>query len=130
MSLPACTGFGESTFLTERLGPLPPTTVLADALLFDELGSEAEEETEAVLVMTVPFAVPLFTFTTSVNGLEAPAARFTSVQTTLPPLIPGVTQLQPAGPVIETIVVLAGTGVNSVALSAALGQIGRAHVCT
>jgi hypothetical protein len=47
---------------------------VAVALLLFGLGSEVVEETFAVSVMTVPEAVPAFTFTTTVNVVEAAAA--------------------------------------------------------
>jgi hypothetical protein len=64
MLLPACTGFGDATFVTERFGPDVPTIVVTIAVLFAGIGSRTEELTVAEPVMTVPFAVPLATFTT------------------------------------------------------------------
>lgn len=122
MLFPAWTGFGEAEFVTERLGPAPPTIAVTLAVLFAELGSVAADETDAVSVRAVPFATPVLTLTTRVNVAEVDPAIFTLVQTTLPvPPSPGVRQLHPAGDAIETNVVFAGTVETRVALSAALG---------
>ena len=65
MLLPATTGFGEATLVTvSSAAAVVPTTVDAVALLLLETGSFTEELTVAVSVITVPFAVPTFTFTT------------------------------------------------------------------
>ena len=81
------------------------------AVLFAELGSVADEETETVSVMTVPFATPVFTFTISVKVPDVPPAMLAFVQTTFPvPPAPCVRQLHPEGVVIETNVVLVGIG--------------------
>ena len=94
------------------------------AVLFAEFGSIAEELTDTISAMTVPFAVPAFTFTTSVNVAELTAAILAFVQTTLP-VAPAVVfrQLHPAGAEKETSVVLAGIVATTVALSAALGPL-------
>src|SRR5579864_3324914 len=125
MGLPACTrGLGEATFVTVKSGPVVPTSVLTVAVLFVEFGSAIEELTDTESAITVPFGVPLFTFTIRVNVPAVRAAMLTSVHTTLPvPPVPGVMQLHPAGGVIDTSVVFAGMGVMSVALSAALGPL-------
>src|SRR5579862_932682 len=124
MLLPACTGFGDATFVTDRFGPVVPTIVLVVAVLFAELGSMAEELAETVPAITDPLAVPLFTLTTSVNVPDVDPGRLAFVQTTLPALPTlGVRQLHPAGATRDTNVVLVGTGVTSVALSAALGPV-------
>src|SRR6266498_4051839 len=124
MLLLACTGFGDATFVTERLGPLGPTRVVTVAVLFASVGSITDELTDTVSVMMVPLVVPVATFTTSVNVPEVPPARLTLLQTTLP-VAPGlgVRQLHPAGEASETNVVLTGTGATKVALSAALGPL-------
>ena len=124
MTFPAWTGFGEATFVTERFGPVPPTIVVAVALLFAEFGSVADEATETAFVIAVPFATPVFTFTTIVKVPEVDPAMFVSVQLTLPvPPTIGVMQLHPAGALREMKVVLAGIVVTRVALSAALGPV-------
>ena len=123
--LPAITGFGDAAFDTDKSAPaVAPTIVFTVAVLFVELGSLAEELTEAVSVMTVPFAVPLFTLTTSVNVPAVDPSMFEMLHTTFPvPPTPGVTHVHPAGDAIETNVVFAGTVATSVALSAALGPL-------
>ena len=115
---------GEATFVTVKSGAVVPTTVVAVALLLAEFGSAAEEPTAAVSVMTVPFAVPAFTFTTKLKVAELSPAMFTLLQTTLPvPPTGGVRQLHPAGTAMDTNVVFAGTVATMVALSAALGPL-------
>jgi len=86
MLFPACTGLGEAAFVTDKFGPAPPTIVVTVAVLLEMIGSMTEELTAAVLLIAVPFATPLFTLTTSVKILDDSPARFTSVQTTVPPL--------------------------------------------
>src|SRR5947209_15464365 len=124
MLLPACTGFGDATLLTERFGPVPPTRVLTEAMLLAELESIAEEPTETDWLITVPLAVPAATFTTIVNVPAVNAAMSALLQTTLP-VAPttGVRQLHPEGDASDTKVVFAGTAVAKVALSAALGPL-------
>src|SRR5437763_2849101 len=117
MLLPASTGFGDAVLVTERFGPVPPTIVVADAVLFAAFGSVAEDATAAVFVITVPFATPVFTFTTMVKDPDVDPAMLVSVQVTLPvPPRLGMMQLQPAGALNEMKVVLAGTAEVSVAL--------------
>src|SRR5579864_3644024 len=124
MGLPACTGLGEATFVTDKFGPEVPTMVVTVAALLDEFGSETDELTWAVPVITVPLATPVFTFTTIVNVADVRPAMLAFVQKTLPALFEFVVrQLHPAGTVSETNVVLAGTGATNVALSAALGPL-------
>src|SRR5208283_2030574 len=124
MGLPACTGSGEATLVTIRSGPFAPTSVLTAAVLFAEFGSDTDELTDTESAITVPFAVPLFTFTTRVNVPAVNPAMFTSLQTTVAvPPVPGVMQLHPVGGVMDTSVVFAGMGATSVALSAALGPL-------
>src|SRR5580692_10173715 len=124
MLLPACTGFGEATLVTVRSGKVVPTTVVAVAVLFAEFGSITDELTFVVPVMTVPFATPVFTFTTTEKLAEVNPTMSALVQMTLPPLPTiGRMQLHPDGGVIETNVVFAGTGTMTVALSAALGPL-------
>src|ERR1700722_1014560 len=120
----ASTGFGDATFVTVKFGPLVPTTVVTVAVLFEEIGSTAEDATDTFPVITVPFVVPLLTFTTSVNVPAVKASMFTFVQTTLPvPPTPGLKQVHPPGAAIETKVVFAGMIATTVALSAALGPL-------
>src|SRR5258708_7875194 len=124
MLLPACTGFGDATFDTVRSGAVVPTTVLTVAVLLEEFGSAAEELADTESATIVPFAVPAFTFTTSVNVTAIEPAMFEFVQTTFPVLpTAGPRQLHPAGAAIDTNVVFVGTGATTVALSAALGPL-------
>jgi hypothetical protein len=93
-------------------------------MLFEEFGSIADELTDTVPVITVPFAVALLTFTTSVNVPMVNPAMLALVQTTLPvPPTGGLRQLHPAGAAIDTNVVFVGTTATTVALSAALGPL-------
>src|SRR6516162_4542571 len=102
MLLPACTGFGEATFVTDRLGPVVPTMVETVAVLFASVASSTEELTVADPEMTVPFATPVFTFTAIVKLDELSPAKFALVQTTFPVLLTfGVMQAQPAGMVTD-----------------------------
>src|ERR1035437_623214 len=124
MGFPACTGFGDATLVTDRFGPVVPTIVLTVAVLFEEIGSMAEEPTDTVPVITVPFVVPLLTFTTRVNVPDANAGMLALVQTTLPVTpSPAFRQLHPAGAATDTSVVFAGIAATTVALSAALGPL-------
>ena len=111
MLLPACAGFGATVLVTERFGPVDPTSVEAVAELFDDVGSVADDDTETLSLITVPFATPVFTFTTSENEAEVPPAIFVLMQTTVPGFpAPGPVQLHPDGALIETRVELVGTG--------------------
>src|SRR5579862_903770 len=124
MGLPACTGFGEATLVTVKSGAVVPTIVVAVAVLFATFGSVAEEFADTASVITVPLAVPLFTFTIRVNAAKVEPGMLTSVQTTLPvPPAPGFAQTHPAGAAIDTSVVFAGIVATTVALSAALGPL-------
>ena len=94
----------------------------AVAVLFDVLGSVADDATVAVSVMTVPLATPVLTFTTMVKLAEVDPDMLMLVHAMLPvPPTPGDWQVHPEGAVIDTSVVFAGTDVVRVALSAALG---------
>ena len=99
MLLPATTGSGDGTFVTVSSPPaVVPTTVEAEAVLFAEFGSLADELTEAVLVMTVPLAVPAVTFVTREKVAAVPPLRLRSVQTMLPAEpTAGVVHVQPVG---------------------------------
>jgi hypothetical protein len=110
--------------VTDKFGPVDPTIVVTVAVLFDRIGSSTDELTVAEAVITVPFVVPVATFTTKVKVAEDNPAMFAFVHTALPvPPMPDTRQLHPAGGVSEANVVLAGTGNTSVALSAALGPL-------
>src|ERR1700757_1514251 len=52
IGFPACTGLGEATFVTDRLGPDVPTIVVTAAVLFDRIGSRTDELTVAEPVIT------------------------------------------------------------------------------
>ena len=96
----------------------------AEAVLLLEFGSLTDELTVAVSVITVPLAVPAFTFTTIEKVAAVLPTMLRLVHTTLPvPPTPGVVQVQPAGADIERKVVFAGTASTNVALSAALGPL-------
>ena len=99
MLFPATTGSGAATLVTDSSPPLAwPTTTEAEAVLLDELGSLAEELTDAVSVTTVPFAVPELTLVTREKVAAVPPFNVRSVQTTFPvPPVPGVVQDHPAG---------------------------------
>src|SRR5271169_205262 len=98
MLFPACTGLGEATLVTDRFGPVVPTIVVTVAVLLEEFGSKAEDPTDTVSVMTVPFAVPLVTLTTIVNVADVKPGILTLLQTNVPmPPGPGLRQLHPAG---------------------------------
>ena len=100
------------------------TVTFAVALLFEGLGSVMDEEPMSVSVMTVPVAVPAFTFVTSVNEAVEPAARVAMLQVTVP-VAPtaGVEQLHAAGLVSETKVVLVGIASVKVTVVAAAGPL-------
>jgi hypothetical protein len=124
MVFPACTGLGEAVLVTDKFGPEPPTIVVTVAVLFDRIGSRTDELTVADAVITVPFVVPVATFTTKVKLAEDNPAMFAFVHTALPvPPMLGTRQLHPAGGVSEANVAALGTGNTSVALSAALGPL-------
>ena len=125
---PAVAGSGESVFATERSAPVE-TVVLAVAELFPDTGSSAEV-TAAVFAITDPPAVAAFTFTTSVKAALALAGKVAIEQLTEPvPPTAGVVQLQPAGELRDTNVVLAGSVSEraTVVASAAVGSSRRSH---
>src|SRR5258708_8512489 len=95
MVMPATTGFGEATLVTvSSAAAVVPTTVDAVALLLVETGSFTDELTVAVSLITVPFAVPTFTFTTIEKLAAVLPNMFNVVQTTLPvPPTAGVRQI-------------------------------------
>jgi hypothetical protein len=124
MLLPAITGFGDAILETVSSPPAAaPTMVFTVAVLFAEFGSLADDATDAVSVITVPFAVPLFTLTIKVNVAAVDPAMLLLPQVTCPVPLAGVMQVQPAGAAIDTRVVFAGIVATSVALSAALGPL-------
>jgi hypothetical protein len=100
------------------------TVTLAVALLFEGLGSVIEEEPISVSVMTVPVAVPAFTFVIRVNAAAEPAARLAMLQLTVP-VAPtaGVEQLHAAGLASETKVVLVGIASVNVTVVATAGPL-------
>src|SRR6202042_2425182 len=104
MLLPTATPFGEAALVTDNSAPAAvPTRVEAEAVLLAEFGSLTDELTVAVSVITVPLAVPEFTFVTSEKVAAVLPAIFKSVQTTFPVLpTGGVVQVQPAGAAMET----------------------------
>ena len=72
--------------------------VVAVAELSPAPGSAVVEETDAVLLMFVPDAVPPFTWTTIEKLAEAPDPRLACVQVIVPVApTPGVLHTQPAG---------------------------------
>src|SRR5450432_3067882 len=99
MVAPARTGLGESVMVTAMSAWLAAATVtFAVALLFELLESATAEEPISVSVITVPVAVPAFTFATSVKLAVVPEAKEAMVQVTVPvALTAGVEQLQPEG---------------------------------
>jgi hypothetical protein len=115
MLLPACTGTGLGVFVIERFATFA-TGIPTVTLLFPLFGSLVVEATESVCVIVVPDATPAFTVTTNEKFAVAFAAIVVvSVQVRL-----ARTQVQPAGPVSETAVVLAGSvSVNTGAFAVA-----------
>jgi hypothetical protein len=122
---PTTTGLGEAALVTVSSAcVVVPTTVDANAVLLAELGSPTDELAVAVSTITVPLAVPVFTFTTIEKVAAVLAPIVNAEQTMLPvPPLPGLTQVQPAGAETETMVVFAGTASTNVTLSAALGPL-------
>ena len=123
MIVPPCaTGLGDAAFVTERSGCAPPTTIATVAVLLLALGSAIAELTLAASVMTVPFAVPVLTLTTTAK-LETAAAARSEVEQVNVPVFPVILQFHPAGGVTETSVVLAGTASTKLTLVASLGPL-------
>lgn len=97
------------------------TVVVAVALLLPELGSVVLEETDAVLLNTVPPATPLPTFVTRVKtALLTPNNVFVQVTVPVEPT-PGVEQDQPPGGANDTKVVPLGSVSDSETEDALLG---------
>src|SRR5437016_3353113 len=105
--------------------PVPPcgvTGVVCVTLLFAELGSLVVAETPIVLEMVDPPAVVALTLTTSVKVCGPLPTDRVVILLLKPPVPPGAgtALFQPAGPVSETNVVLAGTFPVSDTLCASL----------
>jgi hypothetical protein len=98
--LPATTGTGVALLVTDRSAE-PATSTLAEALLFPGFGSLVEV-TVSVCVIVDPGVAFVFTFTTNVK-FALVTARVEMVQVSVP-----TEHVQPAGPVSDTAVVLAG----------------------
>jgi hypothetical protein len=120
--LPAATEVGDALFVVTRSAWVAvATTSLAVAVLLADLGSLVDELTVAGLLITVPAAVPAFTFNATVNVPE-PAAKLGLVQVMVPVLpTAGVVQDHPAAGVIEANVVFAGVVSVSATAVAVLG---------
>lgn len=98
------------------------TVVVTVVALLPLFASGFWELTLAVLLTTVPAAVPGLTLTTRVNAALAPLASDGLLAVTVPvPPTAGVAVVHPAGAVNETNVVFAGTVSFSVAVDAAEG---------
>ncbi len=121
--LPGVTGFGEAELLMERSAcAVTPTTVFTVALLLAAFGSAIAELTLAESLMTVPFGVPGFTRTTTVN-IAVVAAGMSAIEHTKVPVPPGTLHAHPAGGVVDTSVVLAGIVSTNETLVASLGPL-------
>jgi hypothetical protein len=119
MLFPGVTGFGDAELVTlKSYWPAEATVTFTVELLLEGFGSGVEVEVLAVLVMTVPEAVPAATVMIRVNVVVAPAGSDAMVQLTA---VTGAGQTH-AVPVCasETKVVLAGiVSVNVTELVAA-----------
>ena len=114
MVFPACTGFGEATLVTDKFGPVVPTTVVTVAVLFAEFGSIAEELTGRGIGDHGAVCGAAVHLDDESERPDVNPAMLASVQTTLPvPPTAGRRQLHPAGEVIDTNVVFAGTEVDN-----------------
>jgi hypothetical protein len=103
----------------DKSAPVPPTVVVAVALLLAVDDSAVGVVTVAVFVIIVPAATPPLTVTTSVKVAGAPGATRVSVAVTVPvPPTAGVEAIQPPGAVNEANVVFAGTVSDSETLAA------------
>ena len=119
--VPAITGSGESTFVTDKSAEPAPTVVAAVALLLPGVGSVVADDNVAVLLSTVPALTPAPTCATRVNA-ALPMANDAFVQLTAPAApTAGVVQLQPAGEVSDTKVVPVGKVSDSDTVDALLG---------
>ena len=118
--LPALTGSGVSTFVTDRLADAP-TVVVAVPLSFPGFGSEVAEETVAVLESTVPALTLGDTATVSVKtALPTPRLGF-ELETVPPAPTAGVVEDHPPGDERDTNVVPAGSVSVSDTVAALLG---------
>ncbi len=100
------------------------TVTLAVALLFEGSGSVMDEEPMSVSVMTVPVAVPAFTFVTRVKEPLEPTARVAMLHVTVPvPPTGGVVQLHAPGLARDTNVVLVGIASVNLTVVAADGPL-------
>src|SRR5437879_8734997 len=115
MLFPASTGTGLAEFVTDRSAEFP-TWTLATAVLLALFGSLDVAPTVTVSVMVEPEATFVFTFTTNVKVAVALAASMAFVQVNVTLL-----HTHPAGPVRDTIVVLAGSASVRVMLLATAG---------
>lgn len=98
------------------------TVVVAVAVLLAAFGSAVADATAAEFATAVPLAALGLTRTTKVKVAEAPFAKEPVVAVTFPvPPTGGVVVVQPAGALIETNVVLAGTASVSDASAALAG---------
>lgn len=105
---------GEAVLVTTRSAWVAvATTSDATALLFVEFGSAVDEVTLAVSLIAVPAAVPAVTVTTYVMVTGEPGAKLGFVHVRVARV-----QVQPAGPVSDTPVVLAGAVSERVTLVA------------
>jgi hypothetical protein len=120
--LPARTGFGVPVIVTARSAcPVVATTTVAIATLFEGFGSVVVAETVAISVIVIPEAVKAFTFTTTVNLVDAPTASVGIVHEITPPV-----HVQPDVPEVaatETKVVFVGTVSVKATLLAAAGPL-------
>ena len=119
---PAVTGFGDAELVTlKSYWPADATVTFTVALLLEGFGSGVEVEVLAVLVMTVPEAVPAATVTINVRDVVAPEGRDAMVQLTA---VPGAGQVHVV-PVCarEKKVVLAGIASVNVTLLVAAGPL-------
>src|SRR5271154_1950273 len=83
MLLPGVTGFGDAELVTlKSYWPADATVTFTVELLLDGFGSGVGVEGLAVVVMTVPEAVPAVTATIKVKVVEAPEGSETMVQLT------------------------------------------------
>ena len=94
--MPGVTGFGVAELVTlKSYWPAEATVTFTVELLLPGFGSGVAVEVLAVLVMTVPDAVPAVTVTTRVNVVEPPEGSEAMVQLTVAPGA-GQTQTVPA----------------------------------
>jgi hypothetical protein len=120
--LPGATDVGAAELVVTKSASVEvATTSVAVAVLLVRFGSEVEEVTVAVLLITVPAAVPVGTFRTT-EKLAVPVARLASVQLIVPvPPGAGVVHDHPDAGVIELKMVPVGVVSVRVTLVAVLG---------